>query len=105
MTRDHILKLDPLIHAPVRLAVLSILADVDRADFVFLREATRTTDGNLSTHLGKLEDAGYITVTKRFVEKKPRTTCAMTRKGRRAFVRYLEQLEQIVEGRKQRQEE
>ena len=94
---ERILELDPLVHAPVRLAVLSILAEAEGADFVFLREATGTTDGNLSSHLAKLESAGYVVIRKSFVEKRPHTTCSITRKGRRAFVGYLEQLARIVE--------
>ena len=93
--------LDPLVHAPVRLAILSVLANVEDADFVFLREATGTTDGNLSTHLSKLEKAGYIAVRKEFRGRKPHTTCAITRTGRAAFVAYLEQQEQII-GRQKR---
>ncbi len=100
MSHEHILELDPLVHAPVRLAVLSVLAGVEDADFVFLRESIGTTDGNLSTHLARLEEAGYVRIRKTFVGKKPHTTCAMTRKGRKAFVAYLGQLERIVQGQK-----
>ena len=100
MSREHILELDPLIHAPVRLAVLSILVGVEDADFVFLRESVGTTDGNLSTHLAKLEEAGYVRIRKAFVGKKPHTTCAITKRGRRAFLAYLEQLERIVASQK-----
>lgn len=105
MSHAHILKLDPLVHAPIRLAILTLLADLERADFVFLREATETTDGNLSTHLRKLNEAGYVSIRKRFIGNKPRTTCAITKKGRRAYLRYLEQLERIVEGRGTKLEE
>ena len=100
MSHEHILELDPLVHAPVRLAVLSVLAGVEDADFVFLRESIGTTDGNLSTHLARLEEAGYVRIRKTFVGKKPHTTCGITRKGRKAFVTYLEQLERIVQGQK-----
>ncbi len=100
MSHEHILELDPLVHAPVRLAVLSVLAGVKDADFVFLRGAIGTTDGNLSTHLARLEGAGYVRVRKTFVGKKPHTTCAITRRGRKAFVAYLEQLERIVQGQR-----
>jgi len=98
MCPERILDLDPLVHAPVRLAVLSILAGVKDADFVFLRESVGATDGNLSTHLAKLEQAGYIRIKKAFAGKKPHTTCGITAKGRKAFIAYLEQLERIVEG-------
>jgi DNA-binding transcriptional ArsR family regulator len=88
--------LDPLIHAPVRLRIMSILADASEADFVHLRDTTGTTDGNLSRHLGKLEEAGYVRITKGFSGKRPRTTCSMTKRGRDALLRYLEELERIV---------
>lgn len=85
--------LDPVIHSQVRLAIMSILISVKQADFNFLKKATETTDGNLSTHLSKLEEAGYISVRKAFRGKRPLTTCALTEKGRTAFLRYLKALE------------
>jgi len=88
--------LDPLVHAPVRLAVLTILMSVKEADFTYLKEAANTTDGNLSTHLSKLEDADYVQVTKAFVGKKPRTTCAITVKGREAYLRYIVSLQSYI---------
>ena len=93
MAPDRFEPLDPVIHSQVRLAVLSVLASVRQADFNFLKKTTETTDGNLSTHLAKLEEAKYIRVKKYFVGKKPRTTCAMTEKGRAAFSQYLKALE------------
>ena len=93
MTPDKFEPLDPVIHSQVRLAVLSVLVTVREAGFNFLRTATETTDGNLSTHLAKLEEAGYVRVKKSFAGKKPRTTCALTEKGRSAFSRYLKALE------------
>jgi DNA-binding MarR family transcriptional regulator len=90
-------ELDPLIHAPVRLKVLTVLSEAADADFVHLRNQTGTTDGNLSRHLTKLEEAGYIRVRKGFAGKKPKTTCSLTAKGRRAFVAYLDELARIVE--------
>ncbi len=96
MSTDPILELDPIIHAPLRLAVLSLLAGMKDADFVFIRESTGATDGNLSTHLAKLEEAGYVRIRKRFVVRKPQTRCAITAKGRRAFTAYLDRLAQIV---------
>jgi len=97
MNYEKILQLDPVIHAPIRLAILSILITVKHANFTFLKESTETTDGNLSTHLTKLEESKYITIKKTFKEKKPQTICAITEKGRKAFMKYLEQLEQIVQ--------
>jgi DNA-binding HxlR family transcriptional regulator len=85
-----------VIHSQVRLAVISILVSARRADFNFLKKATGTSDGNLSTHLAKLEEAGYISVTKSFRGKKPLTTCALTEKGRSAFARYLKALESYL---------
>ena len=96
MDHEKILNLDPIIHAPTRLAILSILITVENANFSFLKESTRTTDGNLSTHLTKLETNGLITIEKTFKGKKPQTICAITEKGRQGFYTYLEQLEQIV---------
>jgi DNA-binding transcriptional ArsR family regulator len=100
MNPDKILQLDPVIHAPARLAILSILVAVENADFKFLKESTGATDGNLSTHLSKLEASGYITIEKSFNGKKPQTRCAMTPAGRQAFLNYFEQLEQIVQNQK-----
>jgi DNA-binding transcriptional ArsR family regulator len=85
-------RLDPLIHAPVRLAIVSALAGVEAMSFVALRDATATTDGNLSAHLVKLEEAGYVAVDKSFVGRKPHTTARLTDAGRRAFVAYLDAL-------------
>ena len=100
MDHDKIFKLDPIVHAPTRLAILSILISADKANFTFIKESVGTTDGNLSTHLKKLEENGYITIHKAFVGKKPQTTCAITRKGHEAFTVYLDQLEQIVKMQK-----
>jgi DNA-binding transcriptional ArsR family regulator len=93
VTSDTFAPLDPVIHSQVRLAVLSILASASRAEFNFLKKATDTTDGNLSTHLARLEGAGYISIDKSFQGKRPLTTCVLTDKGRAAFLGYLEALE------------
>jgi len=93
MTSEKFEPLDPIIHSQVRLAVLSVLITARHADFNYLKEETGTTDGNLSTHLAKLEEAGYIQVKKAFRGKKPLTTCALTEKGKSAFARYLRALE------------
>jgi DNA-binding PadR family transcriptional regulator len=79
---------------------MSILIGVESSTFAYLKEATNTSDGNLSTHLTKLEAAGYIAIEKSFVGKKPQTTCAITKAGRTAFTNYLAQLEQIVKMQK-----
>lgn len=102
MKHEKILQLDPLVHAPTRLSILSILITVENANFVFLKESIGTTDGNLSNHLTKLEESGYINIEKSFKGKKPQTTCAITQKGREAFEKYIEQLEQIVQRQKEK---
>ena len=96
MTADKFEALDPVIHSQVRLAVLSILITARRANFNYLKKETGTTDGNLSAHLAKLEEAGYIRVTKAFQGKKPRTTCSLTEKGKSAFAGYLKALESYI---------
>lgn len=70
--------------------------NVEEADFVYLRESTESTAGNLSVQLDKLSSAGYISVTKGFVGKKTRTTCRVTEKGRKAFENYVDALKQYV---------
>ncbi len=100
MSHEKILQLDQVIHAPTRLAILSILITVENANFTFLKESIGTSDGNLSTHLTKLEEAGYIKIKKTFQGKKPQTICAITAKGRKAFQAYLDQLDQIVQMQK-----
>lgn len=100
MSSDEIMKLDPLIHAPIRLSVLSVLMTVQSADFAYLKKSTQATDGNLSTHLSKLEAAGYISMTKRFEGKKPKTHCAITPQGRARFIQYIESLQAIVDKQK-----
>lgn len=89
-------ELDPLLHSQLRLAVMSILMNVEEADFVYLRETTDSTAGNLSVQLDKLSAAGYITVTKTFVGKKPRTTCQVTETGRKAFEEYVDALKEYL---------
>lgn len=89
-------RLDPLIHAPVRLAVVSALLGVDHLSFTELRSAVNTTDGNLATHVGKLEKAGYVAVDKQFVGRKPLTTYRLTELGRSRFVDYLDALEALL---------
>jgi len=93
VTADKFEPLDPVIHSRVRLAVISLLISVEEADFNYLKKETETTDGNLSVHLTKLEEAGYIKVKKSFRGKKPLTVCSLTEKGKAAFARYLKALE------------
>ncbi|NPD80437.1 transcriptional regulator [Prevotella sp. PINT] len=89
-------ELDPLLHSQLRLAVMSILMNVEEADFVYLREKTGSTAGNLSVQLDKLSSAGYIALEKGFAGKKPRTTCRVTDYGRTAFERYVQDLRQLL---------
>lgn len=88
--------LDRTIHSRIRLAVLSVLAAVENARFTYLRDQVNTTDGNLSTHLGKLEDAGYVAVDKSFEDRKPVTRYRLTEEGRRAFREYVENLGEML---------
>lgn len=88
--------LNPLLHSQLRLGVMSILMNVEEADFVYLKEKTESTAGNLSVQLDKLSAAGYITIEKGFVGKKTRTTARITDQGRNAFVEYVESLKQYI---------
>lgn len=90
-------EIDQVIHAPARLMVLTYLYVVESADYVFLLRLTGMTWGNLSTHLGKLEEAGYITVTKEFKGRKPHTTIKLTRQGRNAFKEYKKSMQQVLD--------
>lgn len=83
-------KLDPLLHSELRLAVISVLVNLEEADFVYLREATGATAGNLSVQLDKLSAAGYISVEKTFEGRKPRTICRITPLGLNAFESYVD---------------
>jgi DNA-binding MarR family transcriptional regulator len=89
-------QLDDIIHSRIRLAIMSLLITVEEADFVFIKEKVKATDGNLSVHIKKLEDAGYVTVKKEFLDRKPRTVYSLNSKGRNAFEAYLEQLEKLI---------
>jgi DNA-binding MarR family transcriptional regulator len=89
--------LDRAIHSPARLMILAYLAAVDSADFIFLMNQVGLTRGNLSSHLNTLEEAGYISIEKEFVEKVPRTIIRLTGKGREAIHNYREQMRGIVD--------
>lgn len=95
MSEDNIIsfrELDPLLHSQLRLAVMSLLISLEEADFVYLREKTGSTAGNLSVQIEKLTQAQYIEVDKGYSGKKPRTTCRITPTGRKAFEEYLDAL-------------
>jgi DNA-binding MarR family transcriptional regulator len=79
---------DKLIHQPSRLSIMAVLYSCESADFVYLKNATGLTKGNLSGHLSRLEEAGYIGIEKGFKGKFPHTTCRLTDKGRKAFADY-----------------
>lgn len=89
--------LNPLLHSELRLAVMSLLMGVDEADFVYLREQTGATAGNLSVQIDKLSTAGYIEVEKGFQGKRPRTTCKLTAEGIKAFEEYVEALREYIQ--------
>ena len=91
-------ELNPILHSQLRLAIMSILLSVDEAEFVYLKEKTQSTDGNLSVQLDKLSEAGYINIEKSFVGKKPRTACRITSVGRQAIEEYVETLKEYLSG-------
>lgn len=95
MEFDHT-QIDDLIHSRIRLAVMAVLASVEQADFTFIRDQINATDGNLSTHMRKLEDAGYIKVDKRFEGRKPVSSYTLTDAGRDAFRVYIDHLENMI---------
>jgi DNA-binding MarR family transcriptional regulator len=86
-----------LIHEPARLMTLAYLYVVESADFLFLMRQTGLTGGNLSSHLSKLEAAGYVDIKKEFVEKIPRTLLRLTDKGRQAFRSYRQSMKQVLD--------
>jgi DNA-binding MarR family transcriptional regulator len=86
---------DKLIHEPARLTIMTYLYIVETADFLFIMRQTQLTYGNLSAHMSKLEDAGYIEIIKEFVGKKPHTLLKLTKKGRTAFEDYRKQMKQF----------
>ena len=88
--------LDPILHSELRLAVMSLLIGVDEADFVYIKEQTGATAGNLSVQIDKLSSAGYIEVEKKFVGKRPCTTCRITQQGLKAFEDYVESLKDYL---------
>lgn len=89
--------IDRVIHAPARLMVMTYLYVVENADFVFLLQLTGLTWGNLSSHLGKLEEEGYVEIEKTFVKKKSNTMIRLTDRGRTAFQDYKKGLQQVLE--------
>jgi DNA-binding MarR family transcriptional regulator len=88
-------EIDKLIHEPVRLLLMAHLYVVERADFLYLMKQLGLTFGNLSSHMSKLEDAGYIEVEKEFVDKKPVTRLSLTDEGRKAFSHYRSRMKHL----------
>lgn len=88
--------LDPLLHSQLRLAIMSILISVEEAEFLYLKEQTNASSGNLSVQIDKLNQAGYIEVEKTFKGKKPLTICRVSAKGKEAFIKYVEDLKEYL---------
>jgi DNA-binding MarR family transcriptional regulator len=89
--------IDRLIHEPTRLMIMTQLYVVESADFLFLQHQLQITAGNLSSHLSKLEEAGYVEIVKEFIERKPHTALKLTKKGRDAFNEYRENIKKLFE--------
>lgn len=90
-------QLNPVVHGRLRLALLSLLSGVEQADFIWLRNRTEASDGNLGAQLLKLEETGYVTVEKRFVLRKPQTVYRITEAGRHALSEYVRALRQLLD--------
>jgi DNA-binding MarR family transcriptional regulator len=88
--------IDEVIHGRVRLGIMAYLSSVGTADFNELRAKLQVTDGNLSVHLRRLEDAGYVAIAKSFANRKPLTRVTLTNPGRAAFVKYLDAMTRLV---------
>jgi DNA-binding MarR family transcriptional regulator len=94
---DFFQQLDKVIHEKSRMAIMSTLASCVELSFTGLRDTLGMTDGNLTTHIRTLQKSGYVSVSKRFSDNRPLTTCALTREGREAFGGYVDLLEEIIE--------
>ena len=97
MNPQAFLQLDRVIHEKGRLAIMSMLAASPELSFTELRDALNMTDGNLTTHIRTLQEAGYVSVTKSFQNNRPLTTCSLTAAGKKAFASYINLLEEIVQ--------
>ena len=96
MNPEPFLQIDRVIHEKGRLAIMSMLAASPELSFTDLRDTLSMTDGNITTHIRTLQEAGYISVTKSFQNNRPLTTCSLTAAGRKAFTQYINLLERIV---------
>jgi len=92
-------EVDEVIHGRLRLGIMAYLASAEAADFNELKDVLKATQGNLSVHLRKLEDAGYVAIDKSFLNRKPLTRARITTAGRKAFAAYLDAIAKLVEGR------
>ena len=92
--------LDPILHSQLRLALVSILISVTEAEFVYLKEKTNATAGNLSVQINKLKEAGYIDVAKQFKDNYPQTICKITPQGVLAFEQYVKDLQSYLDIKK-----
>jgi DNA-binding MarR family transcriptional regulator len=90
------LQLDRVIHEKGRLALMSMLAASPELSFTEMRDALKMTDGNLTTHIRTLQEAGYVSITKSFQNRRPLTTCSLTAAGKKAFSAYINLLERII---------
>ena len=94
---DTLTHIDKIIHEPARLSIMAHLYVVESADFLFLLRQIGLTPGNLSSHLSKLEAAGYVEIKKEFVDKKPHTMLSLTDKGRNAFKEYVQNMKHVLD--------
>ncbi len=97
MNSETFLQIDRVIHEKGRLGIMSLLAASPDVAFTDLRDTLAMTDGNLTTHIRTLQEAGYVSVTKAFQNNRPLTTCALTPVGKKTFTDYINLLEQIVQ--------
>ena len=97
MNPEPFLQLDRVIHEKGRLAIMSMLAASPELAFTELRDALSMTDGNLTTHIRTLQEAGYVSVSKSYANNRPLTTCSLTAAGKKAFAGYIDLLEQILQ--------
>ena len=97
MSEFHVGDIDEVVHGRIRLGIMAYLAQAEAADFTELKTALDTTQGNLSIHLRKLEEAGYVAIDKSFLGRKPLTRARLTSAGRKAFAAYLEAMAKLVQ--------
>lgn len=94
---NRLLGIDKAIHEPARLLIIATLSVVESADFIFLMNQTGLTQGNLSFHLSKLEESGYVAIKKQFIGKRPHTMLSITDKGHRTLKEYLHTMKDLID--------